>query len=377
MEIVVLTEEFYPNTSGGAHTQWQFCIHATDKGHSVTVITPRDGDVPADEEVRGVRIIRPYPSRPSSLPAYAGLSLITRLVYSLLTFIYMVHYVRKNEIDGLFAGTHGMHWVASIISKIYSGPLVSYVSLSASTRGDSPSRMNLIFEWINFRLFMGDTVYCRTSEISNKVENISSSDTGVLQGFLHENKIRATEEAFQADEQLSSAVPVSEDKIRIAFVGRLVPIKSPTKAINIISNLPDTYELIMIGDGPEMESVKISIDRLDVSQRVHLVGEVEHTTALQIIAESNYLLVTSEAESLCGVALEGLSLSTPVVSTPVGILPDLNHQNLHIAPVDTLSNVLLDIEPGSTPEVDEEVLSRFSVSNFGEAILAEFRESNE
>jgi len=379
MNLLVLTEEFYPKTSGGAHTQWQFCKRAAEMGNDITVVTPRDGPVARYEEVDSVEIFRPIPSRVESMPAYSSVSILTRVLYSLLISMYLLWWLRGRSIDGVFASTNAMHWVGTVESTVYGVPLVSYVSLSASTGGgESISSISLFLEWVNFRFFMGNTVFCRTSAIADRVAAVSNSDVAVLQGFLHEERIeQIVEDIAGPVNEGALPVEIQEDKTYIALVGRLVPIKRPECAVEVLTDLPDDFELVVVGDGPEKAAVEAHIRRLGEQCRVQLTGQVDHDTALRIMAVSDSLIVTSDAESLCGVALEALSLNTPVVGTEVGILPQLDHPNLYTTTQSKLPSMLQSANLDKQTRIDERILTRFSISNFAETVLDAFASETE
>ena len=78
---------------------------------------------------------------------------------------------------------------------------------------------------------------------------------------------------------------------------------------------------VIAGTGPERAALEREIARLDVAERVHLLGYVEHADAL--IRESDVLVMSSRQEGLGSVVLHALALSKPVVATAAGGLPDV------------------------------------------------------
>lgn len=374
MRLLVLTEEFYPKTSGGAHTQWQFSKHAAEMGNKITVVTPRNGSVTRKETKKSVEILRPFPSKPDSVPAYSPISLLTRILYSFLVTIYVYWWAHRNPVDGIFASTNAMHWVGKLLSKVLSVPLVNYVSLSASTRQKSnASTVSLLLEWANFRFFMGQRVFCRTSEIADRIREVGNSDVNVLQGFLNEEKIkRIAKEIQSSDNKGPQPFSPNDNHSYVAFVGRMVPIKRPQLAVEVVSRLPTDFELILVGGGPEIDRVETFISTIGEENRMHLLGEVDHDTALKTIAKSDVLLITSEAESLGGVALEALVFNTPVVATPVGILPELEHPNVFTSAPSELAKLIRAVDIDGKSSIDERVLSEYSMSNFADKVLGTF-----
>jgi hypothetical protein len=162
MRLLVLAEDFYPNVSGGAHARFRFCQLAVRSGYDVTVFTPAREGTDSHETVDGVEIRRPFPAKPASTPAYATLAILTRTVYSFVLFWYLLWWLRGRRFDGIHSASHSMHWVGKLLSLAYRLPLVSFVGYTPSANGSFHFRPNFVRERVNFRLFMGSHVFCRS-----------------------------------------------------------------------------------------------------------------------------------------------------------------------------------------------------------------------
>ncbi len=80
-------------------------------------------------------------------------------------------------------------------------------------------------------------------------------------------------------------------------------------------------ELWLIGDGPDMETVKAVLRQGQVEEDVHYWG-LQHDVA-PLLAQTDLLLMTSLSESFCLAALEAMACGVPVLSTRVGGLPEV------------------------------------------------------
>lgn len=81
-------------------------------------------------------------------------------------------------------------------------------------------------------------------------------------------------------------------------------------------------KLIMVGEGPEKEGIKLMVDQLGIQDKVIFLGnsnEVEH-----ILCFSDLFLLPSEQESFGLAALEAMITKTPVISSNTGGIPELN-----------------------------------------------------
>ena len=83
---------------------------------------------------------------------------------------------------------------------------------------------------------------------------------------------------------------------------------------------PDVHWVIA-GDGPERRALAVEVGKLDLSDRVHLLGHVPRADAL--LRESDVVVMSSRAEGLGTVVLHALALGKPVVATAGGGLSEI------------------------------------------------------
>jgi N-acetyl-alpha-D-glucosaminyl L-malate synthase BshA len=130
---------------------------------------------------------------------------------------------------------------------------------------------------------------------------------------------------------LSKFHPSSNGKInsriltrpRIIHVSNFRQVKQPQSIAKIfleISNYIDA-ELWLVGDGEELELVKILIQQNGLEDRVRYWG-LQHDVST-LLAQSDLLLMSSLAESFCLTALEAMACGVPVLATRVGGVPEV------------------------------------------------------
>jgi glycosyltransferase involved in cell wall biosynthesis len=367
VHVVVLAEDFYPMVSGGAHTRWRFAQLAVERGHGVTVLTPQREDTPRHERVDGVEIVRPFPAKPASLPAYAALARVFRLIFSIALFAYALWFLRDRRIDALHPASASMHWAGKALATIYGRPLVSFVGYTPSVRSSFEWTPAFVRERFNFRYCMGETVLCRSERVKRVIERAGNDDVRVLHGILHEERVRAAAGIDPVDVRERYGVPKAARLL--VFAGRLVPIKAPVRAVEVVASLPEEYRLLMIGDGPEREAVERAIDERGVGERVTLAGEVEHEAALAAMWAAEGLLLTSNAEAYPTVVFEALALGGAVFGTPVGVLTELDLPRLRTVPAEQLAATIDEATPRRAGAVDEAVLARFSMERYTDDLL--------
>jgi glycosyltransferase involved in cell wall biosynthesis len=107
------------------------------------------------------------------------------------------------------------------------------------------------------------------------------------------------------------------EALRIAWVGRLVPVKAPAVAIAVGDALAARYsfEMHMYGDGPLQAE-------LPSRPWLRLHGALPREEVLDEVAQADLFLSTSRADNVQVALLEALSLGVPCVATRVGEAED-------------------------------------------------------
>jgi glycosyltransferase involved in cell wall biosynthesis len=83
---------------------------------------------------------------------------------------------------------------------------------------------------------------------------------------------------------------------------------------------PDLHWVIA-GEGELRQSLTAEIGRLDLADRVHLVGHIDAIDA--VIAQGDVFVMSSKEEGLGSVILNALALGRPVVATAGGGIPEI------------------------------------------------------
>lgn len=112
-----------------------------------------------------------------------------------------------------------------------------------------------------------------------------------------------------------------EKEYTFIFIGRLETQKDPLALISALSRTKVKSNLLIIGDGYLLKDVKMLIKELNIESRVTLHGLSKDVTAQLLRAKC--LVLCSLYEGLPMVVLEAGALGLPVISTPVGSVPEL------------------------------------------------------
>ena len=110
---------------------------------------------------------------------------------------------------------------------------------------------------------------------------------------------------------------------RIAHISNFRPIKNPFLTVQFFLSIRACLdcEIWFVGDGPLRHEVMKRFSAHGLEDDVRYLG-LTHNIA-DVLTEVDLLLVTSEMESFCLVALEAMASGVPVLAPRVGGLPEL------------------------------------------------------
>ena len=113
-----------------------------------------------------------------------------------------------------------------------------------------------------------------------------------------------------------------DGKLGVGFVGRMVYQKHPELFLDVMERLPNV-QAVMGGDGELEPEIRKQVQQRGLSSRLQLLGGLPHAQALEVIANLDVLVMTPRWEGLPLLPLEAMLLGVPVVSTPVGGIPEV------------------------------------------------------
>jgi N-acetyl-alpha-D-glucosaminyl L-malate synthase BshA len=110
---------------------------------------------------------------------------------------------------------------------------------------------------------------------------------------------------------------------RLVHVSNFRPVKAPHGVVEMFAAVRERRdaELWLIGDGPELPSVRAALDRFGLSRDVRVLGY--RTDVGRLLAQCDFLVMSSLEESFCLAALEAMAGGLAVVGPDVGGLTEL------------------------------------------------------
>jgi len=144
-------------------------------------------------------------------------------------------------------------------------------------------------------------------------------------------------------DSLPSEIDTRYEK-QIIFAGRLSKEKGILTILDTAKNLPKDIHLLIIGNGPEEESVVESVKN---RENVHYLGYQSKEKTIPLIRGSKLLIQPSLAEGISATLLEAMACKTPVIATNIGGNMELFENNI--------TGIL--IEPENPKELLKEIIS--------------------
>lgn len=118
-----------------------------------------------------------------------------------------------------------------------------------------------------------------------------------------------------------------DSTLGVGFVGRMVFQKHPELFLDVLERLPGVHA-VMGGDGELEPEIRKQVQQRGLGSRLQMLGGLPHAKALDVIANLDVLVMTPRWEGLPLLPLEAMLLGVPVVSTPVGGIPEVIEHNV-------------------------------------------------
>lgn len=137
--------------------------------------------------------------------------------------------------------------------------------------------------------------------------------------------------------RFDDSVKKLNDPFVFLFLGRLTEPKNPLFLIELVKRLKnagkENFVIHVVGDGGYREALEQAIAKEDFSDYIRLFGHQNDVP--KYLKDANCLIITSLWEGMPVSIIEAGASRLPVISTPVGSIPDfLNAENAYLTHLD-------------------------------------------
>lgn len=111
--------------------------------------------------------------------------------------------------------------------------------------------------------------------------------------------------------------PRPEIKLRLVFIGNLIPLKDVGTILRALSTLPSDISLKIVGEGVQRKALEKICITFEINQQVDFTGALPPESIPAILKESDALILASYREGRPNVVLESLAAGLAVIATNI------------------------------------------------------------
>lgn len=186
--------------------------------------------------------------------------------------------------------------------------------------------------------FVRKVIYKLISKTSREVIVISKYLKDIYLSVTNKNNAKIIYSSIEVGYYLNIAKNICQENLSERFtilnIGGIYDLKNQialVRAINLLEE-PGNIRVIFIGSKADEKYFKLLVNEINDSPRKNvfkIVGELDKDSLIQEIKKSHCVAITSKEEGQSLVLLESMLLERPVISTKVGVVPELiiDYQN--------------------------------------------------
>ncbi|MES2154490.1 MAG: glycosyltransferase family 4 protein [bacterium] len=172
---------------------------------------------------------------------------------------------------------------------------------------------------------VNDRMYMRTLRAARRVVCVSDRVRRdlVQHGFPAE-PLRLNYNAVELDEikRIEGRPATSLPHPFAVAVGRLVALKGFDVLIDAWRDVPEPFDLVLVGRGPMLEAWKKRAQRLGIAHRVKFPGWVSEEEKVRLLKAADVYVHPARFESFPFSLLEAMAAGAPLVCSDVGGIPE-------------------------------------------------------
>jgi glycosyltransferase involved in cell wall biosynthesis len=174
-------------------------------------------------------------------------------------------------------------------------------------------------DWFTAR-FLQFPIVCVSAELlERRAQSLPPNRLRVVANGVDLDSLR------RAELPASASLPAADRPFRVAFFGRLMPVKRIDVIVETAAVLeresPGQFSIQIFGEGPLQSDLEEQVRRLGLEAAVHFMGFTSQPAAW--LRRMHGLVLTSDHEGLPMIVLEAMALGVPVISHAVGAIPEV------------------------------------------------------
>lgn len=214
-------------------------------------------------------------------------------------------------------------YIATLLKKEFNLPLIVQEHRSMLITGEFSGKVN---KYLKATVDNSDAFYC----VSNKLRDNVYSRTGLRKGI--EILPNMVDDLFQYK-------TLNNDKFTYTFIGTLNENKRIIQLLNCFEKVCESNNNVVLkiaGDGPQLDQVNEIINGSEVLKKaVSVLGLLPREKVLDLLSETNVLVLPSAFETFGVVCIEAMAVGRPVICTRNGSADFVDDSNGILIDVDS------------------------------------------
>ncbi|HEX2493026.1 MAG TPA: glycosyltransferase, partial [Steroidobacter sp.] len=291
MKILFCNYEYPPLGGGGGVVMAALARHLAAR-HEVTVLTSQAAGLPARSDDHGVRVVRApvffrrslsvanFPSMLAYLPSGFARSFALRGAFDLVN----THFVIPSGPLG-----HALaRWrrTPNVLS-VHGGDLFD------PSKRSSPHRHAALRSVVRWLILRADAVIAQSRDTVKHVNDIYGVNRRVELIPLGIERPPHVSPASRA------VFGIPDNAFVMITIGRLIPRKATTQLVEALARVQRTdAHLLIVGDGPDAPAIRERAAQLNVSERVHLLGQTSDEEKHRALAVADIFASASQHDGV-------------------------------------------------------------------------------
>jgi glycosyltransferase involved in cell wall biosynthesis len=326
MHVLIAAHDFYPDPGAGGTGRYVYetARRLVDRGHEVSVVTRRRGDMSSRETVDGVDVYR-YDIDVSRRRVDDVVRQLPGAAQQVLRYVNQVRIDGKPDVIS-FQGP----LTAALVHLAADGDVprsatfhrpwpTEYAIETADTTGPAAARRALN---VRLRRRVEASVLARADDATTLSRYMRDELTDEYDAGLDPTVIPGGVDVDRFRPDAGAYAPLDGDGVSVLTVGRLSERTGHDLLLEAFAAVADRRpdaELYVAGDGPRRAELERRARALGIDDRTTFLGYVPDGDLPAAYATADvFALPTTQLEGFGLATLEALASETPVVATPVG-----------------------------------------------------------
>lgn len=337
-KVLIFSLNYYPKFLGGAEVAIKEIVERIDKDrYEFHMITLRfDSNLPKYEIIHGIHIHRIGLTKKdaSAEDLNSPYLKLNKYIFQVYAPLYASKLHMRESFSAVWAMmAHSSGIPAGIFKTFF--PKVKYI-LSLQ-EGDPPEHIEALakpfpkpvrfLNYFTFTLFQraftkADTVQAISTFLLNWARSMGYCGYGVV--IPNAVDIKEFTRAFSDSEvqEVKNKLGKQAGEVWLISTSRLVHKNGLDDCINALKMLPAKYHFAILGMGVDEKKLKKLASDLNISDRVHFVGQIGHPLMSVYLKACDIFIRPSRSEGMGNSFVEAMSMKMPVIATTEGGLSD-------------------------------------------------------